>query len=815
MAVLALTSELFTSPPSEDSKGSTRASHSVSSCGETSTTSAATTTATTKSAGAAAVSATVATTIPVSTAVSADTGVVLRPGMHLVPSSSGRGVCTGYVFAPATHRKDGEFISEGVSGGVECRSFALENMIPPTGYASNDEAYPSTVPDEWGKWPEVIKYVSTSAHSARAEELAYIDDDYNGDGLELGDGFDVSEGDDGWDELDGLSGFRLKALERPALAPSDNHDRRKLELRKAIEQVDKSPRESSSTATAVARFIGAIGGIPLHYSNTAFDRRRNVGGREGLGSSSGGVSARNGEQRRTGATTTTRTTGKTDSAYNTTDTRNSTQKMHAAAMSQSTTSSARDVGDGVVGRGGSKYVAATGQPFARGHFGEVWRARAVPWRKKPNDEAEPHDREEDGGSTDGEEEDELESERHTHIPFRCTGYTTGKQSQDGGCAGSTAGTQSQEKESGFVLKRMFVERGEEVRLSGRREAHFGELMRTATATWPNHPGAGHVVRYESAFELRSSGGGGSSDDDGEGRSTRGEDGGRGDSRSDVGVGSLQGDAKADGGADTDAKAGGDEEGEVELWLVFRDEGASLTSLMYTHGEEGEANDAAAEEDARGESGDRNAHSSSSSVVVVRPSGWWLHARGSISGRRLLRDILRQTIAAVAFTHAQGVGHRDIKPSNLLVAVPFNTKASTNAARDRGRGVTTVRLADFGSGVDAFSLTNLYGTEGPSAAQQTPEYSPPEILFEGSLGDPEGFATNENAGNGHVSASRDPVGEDTGNQLMTPQRVMAYDMWSVGVLALELLCLGTPEVFASAGGRTRAGIERRLRVNSEP
>lgn len=51
-------------------------------------------------------------------------------------------------------------------------------------------------------------------------------------------------------------------------------------------------------------------------------------------------------------------------------------------------------------------------------------------------------------------------------------------------------------------------------------------------------------------------------------------------------------------------------------------------------------------------------------------------------------------------------------------------------------------------------------------------------------------------------------------MMTPQRVMAYDMWSVGVLALELLCLGTPKVFASVGGRTRAGIERRLRGASE-
>jgi hypothetical protein len=40
--------------------------------------------------------------------------------------------------------------------------------------------------------------------------------------------------------------------------------------------------------------------------------------------------------------------------------------------------------------------------------------------------------------------------------------------------------------------------------------------------------------------------------------------------------------------------------------------------------------------------------------------------------------------------------------------------------------------------------------------------------------------------------------------------MAYDMWSVGVLALELLALGTPKVFAEVGRRTRAAVDRRLR-----
>ena len=44
--------------------------------------------------------------------------------------------------------------------------------------------------------------------------------------------------------------------------------------------------------------------------------------------------------------------------------------------------------------------------------------------------------------------------------------------------------------------------------------------------------------------------------------------------------------------------------------------------------------------------------------------------------------------------------------------------------------------------------------------------------------------------------------------------MAYDVWSLGVVTLETLCLGTPRVFAPVGGRVRAGIERRLRGAGE-
>lgn len=79
-------------------------------------------------------------------------------------------------------------------------------------------------------------------------------------------------------------------------------------------------------------------------------------------------------------------------------------------------------------------------------------------------------------------------------------------------------------------------------------------------------------------------------------------------------------------------------------------------------------------------------------------------------------------------------------------------------------VASLRLIDFGSAVDAHSLAHLYGEQGPSDAQQTDAYAPPEALFGGTWVLPGGVG-------------------------VTP----AYDIWSVGVVALELL-LGTPDVF---------------------
>lgn len=492
----------------------------------------------------------------------------LRPGTRLVPAFAG--TCRAH--------SEGSSLVDLVD--VCAASFALEAVVPPTFYG----------------W--------------LGDNPAEVDPGDRDDlGLGDGSGFDEGGGGAGWAELDGwIDGFRRSGEGVPSTRAIASGDASQYVPSRTIPpSVTSDGHEGSdvsSPSAAVARFLGAIGGVPLH---------------------------------------------------------------HAPSL-MPTMSSRSSFGAGEI-------FPAAGRPFARGHFGEVWRARRV------------------GSSPES---------------------------------------------PGYVLKRILVDRGEEVRLSGRREAYFGELTR----------GAPGIVRYESAFELRR--------DDG-----------------------------ARGGDDDDGDGGREGEDETELWLVFRDEGKSLAALMYGDGGEDEKSRIV---------GDSSSSSSTPPPRVVGPSRWWTDARRSADGRRRLRAFLRQTLEGTARAHALGVAHRDVKPSNLLVSGDV------------------VRLADFGSAVDERSLIRLYGAVGPSASEQTPDYAPPEFLFDGGLGEGIGAA---------AAAAAGAEAEKTEGNAWKPnpergvvERYMAYDVWSLGVVTLETLCLGTPRVFAPVGGRVRAGIERRLRGAGE-
>jgi serine/threonine protein kinase len=97
--------------------------------------------------------------------------------------------------------------------------------------------------------------------------------------------------------------------------------------------------------------------------------------------------------------------------------------------------------------------------------------------------------------------------------------------------------------------------------------------------------------------------------------------------------------------------------------------------------------------------------------------------------------------------------RDIKPSNIMC----RTGSDLNEF-----GANCV-LGDFSSAFDEFSSQHFY-SKGPSAAEQTNEYAPPEALF---------------------------AKEWIPFYKAKPE---SYDSWSIGVLILELL-LGTPNVFS--------------------
>ena len=51
-----------------------------------------------------------------------------------------------------------------------------------------------------------------------------------------------------------------------------------------------------------------------------------------------------------------------------------------------------------------------------------------------------------------------------------------------------------------------------------------------------------------------------------------------------------------------------------------------------------------------------------------------------------------------------------------------------AGRSATYSAPHLRLIDFGSALDEETFASMYGPDGPSAAEQTPEYAPPEAVF---------------------------------------------------------------------------------------
>ena len=89
------------------------------------------------------------------------------------------------------------------------------------------------------------------------------------------------------------------------------------------------------------------------------------------------------------------------------------------------------------------------------------------------------------------------------------------------------------------------------------------------------------------------------------------------------------------------------------------------------------------------------------------------------GEESIRDLLQQLLLGLAALRVHNITHRDVKPGNALLRLA--------AAPDGGTGRMHLRLIDFGSAVDRYSVERLYG-EGPSSEEQTATYAPPEALL---------------------------------------------------------------------------------------
>ncbi|KAG6489658.1 hypothetical protein ZIOFF_050934 [Zingiber officinale] len=175
-----------------------------------------------------------------------------------------------------------------------------------------------------------------------------------------------------------------------------------------------------------------------------------------------------------------------------------------------------------------------------------------------------------------------------------------------------------------------------------------------------------------------------------------------------------------------------------------------------------------------------------STIEMEESKCSSNANTNSSNKRCFSDqnddnlfiLKRIMLLALKACHDRNITHRDIKPENMIVCFEDvdTGKCSREIPNGDNRNRLKMRIIDFGSAMDDFTMKHLYGS-GPTRSEQTFEYTPPEALLNASW-------------------------------FQGPKSVtLKYDMWSVGVVMLELV-LGSPHVF-EINDRTRALLDQHL------
>ncbi|XP_058191474.1 uncharacterized protein LOC131308546 isoform X2 [Rhododendron vialii] len=299
----------------------------------------------------------------------------------------------------------------------------------------------------------------------------------------------------------------------------------------------------------------------------------------------------------------------------------------------------------------------------------------------------------------------------------------------------------------FILKRIMVERGTSVYLSGLREKYFGEVFLNASTFIGSLPSAklSESVLKESQPDF--------SELPKTNESVAHE---TGDAWNLDNISQyrnrLQRVTYEEGLNHIARYVESFESRSNEIWLVFRHEGVSLSKILYTAEKVGNSTDDERDEHAK-------------HVQILRPSKWWHWLKTTEAGQEEMRNLIWQLLMALKSCHERNITHRDVKPENMVIC--FEDQDSGRCligipSKDM-RYTTKMRMIDFGSAMDMFTMKLLYGSVGPSRSEQTYEYTPPEALLNSSW-------------------YQGPM-----------QTILKYDMWSAGVVFLELI-LGSPDVF---------------------